>query len=192
MLPVSATSGEWQDGQKDIVPSVNDSFYKRKMKGKSMKGNWKRHLEKLNAIGKKSWLIVTCDIVDFIHSTEMDHDGLKRLLKETIKWPRFRSMCDGFLQLDAKILPSGNLKIISNRHISDPSYAECSAFNFPCFDCGKIVKWEKFLQHFIAYVAISNLRVKHLTHDITYNPSNNTIKVCKIPDADIVVKLGKS
>lgn len=154
------------------------------------KKDWQKRLDMLNAIGKKSWLIITCDIVDFL----LPHHRMDEKPQQ-LEWPRFRLLSDGFLQMDFRILASGNMKVLTNRHLNNPAYPEDAAFAFPGFRVGKIVTFDKFLKHYRAYVEISNLRARYLVSygqkdaTITFNPRNNTITVRKMPGLEVFCKL---
>lgn len=151
---------------------------------------WTNRLKKAKAVARKSWLVVDCEIVDYDFPRNEIGQHLN-VSPHPVYWPRFRLTCDGFTQFDARVLPSGNLKILYNRHLDSPAYPEDNAFQFAGFRRGQVVKWEKFFKHFIAYVEISNLRVTHHVHwgqadrKITYNPRRNRVTV-RVPEWEVL------
>ena len=119
------------------------------------------HVDELNKIGLKSWLVVTCDVVP--------HNGSQR----------FRFMVDGFVSLDAEIAPHGkNMTILSTR-LQDGNYPEDQAFSFRRFDCGRKVTWACFKKHLLAFVEMSNARVKFPNCDMVYRPIPDCINVIR-------------
>ena len=140
-----------------------------------------QRIEELNKLGLKSWLIIRCDVVDhdayqrdpatFAPMCGRPGDPMPPAMK------RFRLMCDGFVQLDAEILPKGGLKILSNK-MFNKDFIEDQAFCFQRFERGSVVTWAKFKKHFNAYVTMSVMRAQNpLGSKMEYHPAFNRIDV---------------
>ena len=136
-------------------------------------------LDEMNKIGRKSWLVIRCDIVDF--------DVVRRDLETNSplasSWgdntpptsmKRFRFMVDGFTFIDAEVLPTGTLRILSNTCRGE-EYNEASAFEFKWFQRGKKVGWHRFVRHLEAFVEMSVKRVQGARCE--YHPCKNRIDV---------------
>ena len=115
---------------------------------------WKQRIAEANRIGKRSWMIITCDIVNH-DALSRDKKGRPMCIRTSdtppAKIQRFRQMADGFVQLDAEII-GDELKILSNSHVENPDWPETKPFHNPIFVRATTITWEQFLESFKAYV----------------------------------------